>query len=143
MPYIRKDRRLDISQGAVMNEPGEMNYRLTLVMLEELENVYAKATMLFSQWMARAGISYTTFNTIAGVVMLAQIEHSRRMGPNKRLDALHEVSRAFGDFVKNIVNPYEDRKIIENGDVYPVNADVVPAVLDPSSPDYIPSEPTQ
>ena len=85
MPYITKEAREEIraQTGArrVPNTSGELNFRLTAVVLE----------YLYYQ-----GLTYETINDITG--------------------ALGEVK---AEFRRRIVAPYENQKIIENGDVYP------------------------
>lgn len=120
MPYITQERRDALATGAGMQTAGELNYRLTMTLLADLEFVYVRSVMLFSLWMNEKGISYESFNTIAGAVTLAQIEHTRRMGDKPNTKALAEMQRAFGDFNGKIVFPYEDRKLVANGDVFPL-----------------------
>lgn len=82
MPYIDQEAREALTlAGAPAVTPGELNYVITRIILEHLEI---------------KGTSYTTMNTIVGVLEQVKDEFQRR-----------------------IVHPYEDQKKEENGDVYP------------------------
>ena len=80
MPYIKYNRREDLANGSAMTSAGELNYKITLLLIDY---VHAK------------GLSYQTINDIVGALDCAKAEFYRR----KAL-------------------PYENKKIVENGDVY-------------------------
>lgn len=79
MPYINPDARQAIEDGCRPTTPGELNYLLTLCLLDYVED---------------CGESYQTYNDILGALEGCKIEFYRRH-----------------------IAPYEDAKIIENGDV--------------------------
>lgn len=79
MPYVDKTRRVGLELTRHAESQGELNYLLTLDMLDYLD---------------RHGLSYSTLNDIAGAAALALQE-----------------------FVRRIVNEYEDGKIESNGDL--------------------------
>lgn len=85
MPYGTKEKRAEISKGRrprrVPDNPGELNFRFTEVLLE---------------YLTARGLSYQTINDIVGALEGAKVEFQRR-----------------------VVGIYEDKKIFENGDVYP------------------------
>lgn len=83
MPYINTERRGELWSGTakeLMNNPGELNYKLTVTVLEYLGHTP----------------NYERFDAAIGALECCKLELYRRM-----------------------VVPYEDRKIVENGDVYP------------------------
>lgn len=81
MPYIKHDRRADLSlEGSLIPDTsGELNYMLTELVLRYIGDAP----------------NYTMFNNAIGALECCKLELYRRM-----------------------VAPYEDTKIIENGDVY-------------------------
>lgn len=54
-------------------------------------------TQIVNNYLAGAGAKYQTFNDIIGALECAKLEIYRRM-----------------------ISPYEDTKLLENGDVYPI-----------------------
>ncbi len=84
MPYIDKNAQEDIAITLWRRRPktvGELNFLITMQVLD---------------YLAQAGTSYATINSLIGVLECAKLELYRR-----------------------VVAPYEDEKIKENGDVYP------------------------
>lgn len=79
MPYVPAARRTPLELTRHAESAGELNYLITLDMLDHLE---------------RHGLSYDTLNEIVGAVTLAREE-----------------------FVRRIVDDYEDGKIEVNGDL--------------------------
>lgn len=79
MPYVPVERRVGLELTRHAGTPGELNYLITLDMLDYLD---------------RHGLSYNTLNDVAGAVELAKQE-----------------------FIRRIVNEYEDGKIESNGDL--------------------------
>ena len=81
MPYITKQLRDEIDDGAAPESPGELNYAIS-----HLIQTYVKSK----------GLSYSAINDVVGALEGAKLEFYRR-----------------------VAAPYEDKKIIQNGDVYP------------------------
>ena len=82
MPYIPEERRImlnDTPLGRAIT-PGELNYKITLLLKDFLD---------------LHGTNYTNMNNIVGAVECAKQE-----------------------FIRRIINPYENTKIEENGDCY-------------------------
>lgn len=79
MPYVLQNRRVALELTRHAETQGELNYLLTLEMLDYLD---------------RHGLSYDTLNEIVGAATLATQE-----------------------FIRRIVNAYEDGKIVTNGDL--------------------------
>jgi len=63
-PYILKDKRNDIDSGLPPETAGELNYKLTTVILEYLKN---------------KGKSYATINDINGALVCCRDEFQRRV----------------------------------------------------------------
>ena len=82
MPYIKKSRRnpIDLDNSGV-DDPGELNFKLTISIVDYLE-VH--------------GLSYQSINDILGALAGAKAE-----------------------FYHRVAVPYETKKRLENGDVYP------------------------
>jgi len=81
MPYITIPRRIEINNGEIPKNAGELNYAVTSLM-----NQYISTG---------TKINYQRFNDIIGVLESSKLEIYRRL-----------------------VAEYEDKKIIENGDVF-------------------------
>jgi len=80
MPYITQQKRKDFMTGnGMMESSGDLNFVLTKVCLEYIENKKE---------------SYQTYNDIVGALECCKLEMYRRA-----------------------IAPYEDKKIIENGDL--------------------------
>jgi hypothetical protein len=79
MPYIDQASRDAIDSGEIPNTPGELNYLLTVTVLEYIRD---------------KGESYTAYNDALGALEGCKLELYRRH-----------------------VAPYEDEKIVKNGDV--------------------------
>jgi len=90
MPYIKKDRRVELIQYDAtgmyirtrdMISSGELNFAVTSLVLDYASGV--------------PPLSYAMINDVIGVLECAKLELYRRLA-----------------------SPYEDKKIEENGDVY-------------------------
>lgn len=120
MPYIKQQRRDELtSYKEPMENPGELNYKLTLLLLDDkLSNTrfIVRALALIERYKDTRTLNYLTINDISGAIFNALMEHTRRMGrPSKFEGSLLGVLR---DFYTEIGGPYEDIKKVENGDVY-------------------------
>jgi len=74
MPYIKEGRREDLEAGLSMSVPGELNYKITL---------------LLNQYMNVKGLNYQTINDILGALEGAKHEFYRRVAvpyENKKID---------------------------------------------------------
>lgn len=79
MPYVLGNRRVALELTRHAESRGELNFLLTIDMLDYLD---------------RHGLSYDTLNDIVGAAELAKQE-----------------------FIRRVVNLYEDNKIASNGDL--------------------------
>lgn len=91
MPYISQDRRVDIDHfsRAVPKTVGELNYAITLMCLR-----YVRRDDIETQ-SAASQVTYQAVNDVLGALEGAKLEFYRRLAA-----------------------PYEDTKIVQNGDVY-------------------------
>jgi hypothetical protein len=80
MPYIPQNQRSALDNGKRPENCGQLNYVISSILNREI---------------SEKGLSYTTINTLIGVLECAKLELYRR-----------------------IATHYEDTKIVENGDVY-------------------------
>lgn len=81
MPYIKQIDREFLANGGSPRSAGELNYAITLLMIQYYEN---------------CGKNYNAINDVMGAAQNAALEFYRRIAAD-----------------------YEDKKIVENGDVYP------------------------
>ncbi len=81
MPYLSQKEKDSIDKEGPTT-PGQLNFLFTKII---------------QFYLARKGVSYSSFNDILGAFEGAKLEFYRR-----------------------VVSPYEDNKITENGDVYSV-----------------------
>lgn len=131
MPYIDQKARKELKKRSPSN-PGELNYLFTLIYIksEKIKVVtkrrhFVKIEMLkLVKKYVKSNICYQTFNDVSGAIALSCSELARRRGmrtPN--VNIWHDVLCAGLDVQKWLsdthIDPYEDAKISENGDVYP------------------------
>ena len=125
MPYIVQNRREDIANGATPETPGELNYALTVAALNHLHN---------------NAVSYSriaeVISSFEDVKLELQLGDLIQEAPGELNDALRELSQNYFysgfaraevisslecaklEFYRRVAVPYEDQKILENGDVY-------------------------
>jgi hypothetical protein len=132
MPYIKQERRNALVEGAKPETAGELNYAITMVC---------------DAYIAKTGVSYTKLNEVVGVLTRAVLAVQQVSVPvhmdYDRTEFGRGVNRLAWDYKQNkkasadevvgvlecakleiyrrIAAPYEDKKIVENGDVYTVN----------------------
>jgi len=94
MPYVKQEQR-DVIDPMM---DGIMAYVGGTTRTEDLAagNLNYIITKIISEWVLSKGLRYATINEVKGV--------------------LHSV---IDEFDRRVVGPYEDRKIEDNGDVYP------------------------
>lgn len=80
MPYVDPVSRKKLDMGLLPENPGELNYSITTLIMDYLENTDRR---------------YGDYNAVIGVLECAKQELYRRE-----------------------ISPYEDKKKMENGDVY-------------------------
>jgi hypothetical protein len=94
MPYINPDSRSFVDAHGPRT-PGELNYAITKLLVGYLKwhKLYPQPTVDNVDWHPLP--TYQDINDIIGAVEAAKLE-----------------------FMRRVVNPYEDTKIKENGDCY-------------------------
>lgn len=131
MPYIKsKDYVRAIETPEV---PGELNYAITCNIIWRLrgtltsQDFVTAVRRLITAYLDQVGMSYTNGNAVMGVLDCAAREMRRRLGmactSNFRAVDLNKIERQLklerNWVYDTLLAPYEDKKIAENGDVYP------------------------
>lgn len=125
LPYIKSE---DYARAVEAPEvPGELNYAITVKIIAHLQGVLTLQQLkeavreLVDGYLGRVGLSYTNGNAVIGVLTCAARELERRTNPTHHpvrrvvIELNWERKRVYDD----LLAPYEDQKITENGDVYP------------------------
>ena len=131
MPYIKSEDYFGAAEAPEV--PGELNYAITMRIIARLRGELTY--MGFDQalrnltlgYLDRVGMSYTNGNAVMGVLDCAARELRRRTGaaynPNFKGADISKIERQLKQERKwvydTLLAPYEDKKIAENGDVYP------------------------
>lgn len=130
MPYVKDGARARLDRDGVPMNAGELNYAVTWHMLHtgDVRIAVQREVARFLEFRRKPSATaaprennYQDFNDVMGALDGARREYRRRvgvqtLGDQDRLDAVEYVATEFYD---NVVAPYEDIKINENGDVYP------------------------
>lgn len=124
MPYLPEQAKIDLASGAPFTNPGDLTYIVTHVVLLEPESNWDEAFAHYAtRYIEDRGERFATFAEIIGAFSAADHEYSRRRwqakyDPDAQLvsDTIHEF---LGLFYDKVVAPYENKKIEENGDVFP------------------------
>lgn len=120
MPYITEGAKDLLARGGAPRTAGELTYCFTVEMLAApgghaiLKQALQAATV---SYLTAHDHSYGSYASILGALVGAASEWDRRM-PLQPWKAV--ATRAYiTEFYEQVVVPYEDAKIRENGDVYP------------------------
>ncbi len=121
MPYVKQGdreylRKYLIDGSSVPEDPGPLNFCITTSMINHTFNEDEWFNRL-EEYVYIQGKSYTVLNEIMGVLICAWFEVKRRDYPlwTEYSDRLEKLGKRFYD---EVIAPYEDIKIKENGDVY-------------------------
>lgn len=118
MPYIKMERRKELANEFTWPEnAGELNYILTKILInaKDEDEVYTKTRYVVNTYMLLNGHNYQNMNDVFGALVGSEREYERRMG----LSSYRNVMGLVLDiFYRHIAAPYENFKIMENGDVY-------------------------
>src|SRR5574340_631748 len=138
MPYITQSRRDELKRLPVPETAGELNYLITLELIKAYADggIHIQTSTIFKMeveeiidaYLEHSKPSYQLINDVLGALSGAAREFSRRV-PKRGIsntcpyferqvyiDTLELISQ---QFYKNVAVPYENKKIAENGDVYP------------------------
>ena len=128
MPYIKKEDRERLApgghwNGSAIKTAGELNYLITILVLQNswrtvddlTDAIGTRIHSLFDTTEKK----YQNHNDIIGAVVGALFEFRRRFrATHPRQEDLYRASNmALEKFYFDVTAPYEDLKIVENGDV--------------------------
>jgi hypothetical protein len=120
MPYIKQQARIEFSldQNRWAQNPGELNYNFTMAVA--LYGPGSTADIIIREFIMHYlednGKSYQTINDVAGATYCACMEMERR-GVENYKEINYFMAGILNDFYHLLAASYEDKKIIENGDL--------------------------
>lgn len=120
MPYIPgNERNKLITNGEVAQTLGQLTYLLTHHCLNTPEPWLHLALRREAEDYldVQDAVNYSTLASIIGCFQCARLEFRRRR-PDDYIVADDALADIMQDFYRQIVAPYEDNKIKENGDVF-------------------------
>lgn len=121
MPYIEQEARNRLCHSGKPKTTGELNYTFTKALLTETEPAIIS---ILAYDIARAYIAdklpdnyrYQDINDILGAAFGAAMEYERRVPAWNRQKVL-ALSNGMDHFYKTFAVPYEEKKIVANGDL--------------------------
>lgn len=138
MPYIKKEHRVNALENPT--NAGELNFALTESYRDmysyflETNSLMGKLTCadlihdrmleLINTMLGNNDKNYQSYNDVAGALLLSIEEYKRRSNQlgfyNTEFNDLlkHASSKTLRIILESRINPYEDLKIKENGDVF-------------------------
>lgn len=122
MPYVPMKRQQALGDDGIPMDAGEFNFCLTWHMIHtDIDDLGTALRKEVEEYLTHQEASYGFYNEIAGVLDCCEREYRRRTGERttdnfQRITELQTVAEEFYD---RTVAPYEDLKIIQNGDCYP------------------------
>lgn len=131
MPYLTDAHKHALDVGGVPETPGELTYLVTRALLGNPREASMAEALQAAVDRYLSGLAtdpgYVNYCVIIGALTCAALEHERRLGtpgdpydvPDDAWNALQDLAQFEQDFYRNVIGPYEDTKIAENGDVYP------------------------
>jgi hypothetical protein len=126
MPYIEPKRRSELFPGTTATNCGELNYTLTMLVLE-LDDMRGAEDLMVNEcmkYLRHKGLKYQHANDVVGACISAGFEYFRRTGSHKFDSLFMDVAKRFY-FRDGRIGDYEDTKIASNGDLpYPVPTDL-------------------
>lgn len=124
MPYIRKEERADAESSPIA--PGELNYSITSLAIDVLtgdlsiESLTRLAYQRGVTYFEMQPPSYTNGNAVVGAYYCAAHELIRRLADSEDVEMVADcLTNAASLFYTSHLAPYENKKIAENGDVFP------------------------
>lgn len=123
MPYLIANRKAHLDSGGTMVTPGDLTYVLTKNCLDAERNddwLYLPFSLLYACTLYMEDHQHPNFATrceVIGAIRCAALEYRRRRQDDwiAAYDALMDTEQRF---YHDVVAPYEDLKINQNGDVY-------------------------
>ena len=119
MPYIpQADHKRLLADPKSVQLPGEFNFLITHTLLNHKGDDKALGlyiSNLTDYYLVNNGKSYKSYNDIIGVFMCAAFEFYRRTKDDSTATLLYQFAKTFYEID---VTSYEDKKMLENGDVF-------------------------
>ena len=122
MPYIKKnnDRRTRLRKGEPAQNAGELNYQIFYYVKHQLENKDKIDSLIIQDDVDQflgSKPNYQRYNDMTGCLVRCFLEIQRRLGIWTNIffrdSILGKILYSYNDEIAK----YEDKKIIENGDV--------------------------
>jgi hypothetical protein len=124
MPYVDKLTKRELDAGAVASTVGELTYCVTMqgIRLGNNPLLYSAVMEEINAYLLGKredgyDANYALLCGVVGSLECARREFQRRR-PDDHLTFDEAVEDALADFYDNVVAPYEDTKIEQNGDVF-------------------------
>lgn len=118
MPYIKDERRAELKVGSSPRDGGELNYLFTLLVLYGYHKPEAFEKICDDYW-SLSEQRYKNINELGGAALNCALEFKRRGFHDKCREGLKALGEGYIDWYRKNAGPYEDTKILENGDVFP------------------------
>lgn len=117
MPYVKQeDRKYLVDDPSIAEDPGPLNFCITTSIVNHTFNEDQWFDRL-KQYVYIKGKSYTVLNEIMGVLTCAWFE-LRRRDYSLWIEYDYRLKELAKRFYAEVIAPYENIKIKENGDVY-------------------------
>jgi hypothetical protein len=121
MPYVDQATKDSLDHGYRTAEtPGELTYVVTahLLMLDHYDTYLVVAIKQeIADYLGAKKLSYALLSSVVGCLECARREFIRRR-PTDSLVAHYVLNTVLDGYYNDIVAPYEDDKIQQNGDVF-------------------------
>jgi hypothetical protein len=121
MPYIAMAIRNDLFlTDRAAGTPGELTYLLTYHVLDAVpddEFVSSAIDGEIARYLEGKQHNYALLSSVVGCLECARREYRRRR-PDDYLAADEALADAIERFYRLVIAPYEDEKIVRNGDVF-------------------------
>lgn len=119
MPYIAgKERRAELRGGAIAQNAGELNYQISKRVIsqsnERGHTILEDMAHYLEQYLGKTP-NYQKWNDIIGVLVCSSEELLRRELIEPR--TYYDYNKLICQIYDNYIAPYEDSKIISNGDI--------------------------
>jgi hypothetical protein len=121
MPYIKPEDRFELKTGIkTITTPGELNYCITSDILIGEATKESIREQIDTYLSSKDSVRYEDLNAVLGVVAAVIGERCRRDLKSSAVelrDFAIWLGKIANEFYDEVVAPYEDKKIEENGDL--------------------------
>jgi hypothetical protein len=122
VPYLTPERKAEIDSGFRPTTKGDLTYLITRALLGDPEEATLEEALqaAVERYFERRQVDFGLLFDIMGGLDCAGREYRRRRPALSADDVkmLSELEWFATDFYDNVIAPYEDTKIEQNGDVY-------------------------